>query len=157
MGGERPVLLSPLARGADQIAAEAALRHGYRLVALLPFPLAEYRADFPGPALARLEALLARAERVETVTPREGERRGYVLAGEQTVAGCDVLAAVWDGGASRGPGGTADVVACALQEGRPVIHLPLAGGDPLLLRAGAEPQSLDRATLDALVAGLGAE
>src|SRR3954468_723095 len=39
-------LLSPLADGADRIAAEAALRSGLPVVVPLPMPQAEYERDF---------------------------------------------------------------------------------------------------------------
>ena len=36
---------------------------------------------------------------------------------------CDVLIAVWDGEPARGPGGTAEIVAYALERGRPIVHI----------------------------------
>ena len=40
--------LSPLARGADRLAAEIALDLGYELNVPMPFPQAEYEKDFTG-------------------------------------------------------------------------------------------------------------
>ncbi len=40
-------LLSPLAEGSDRMAAEAALELGYQLEAALPFPVTQYKDDFP--------------------------------------------------------------------------------------------------------------
>ena len=99
-------MVSPLADGADQIAAEAALDRGFALQAVLPFPRAEHRADFAAPeALSRYDALLDRAA---TVLELPGERGhlldAYVMAGRATVAHCDVLIAVWDGLPQRGRG-----------------------------------------------------
>ncbi len=56
-------LVSPLADGADQIAAEAALDQGWRLQAVLPFDRTEYLRDFTDPEdRTRFEDLLARSD-----------------------------------------------------------------------------------------------
>ncbi|HMI19403.1 MAG TPA: hypothetical protein VK533_07660 [Sphingomonas sp.] len=133
-------LVSPLAEGADQIAAAVALGRGFTLHALLPFARDTYAEDFKGAALARFEALLARAEAVWALpAPRSLGTRGYVLAGEATVAQSDILIAAWDGEEARGPGGTAEVVDIAVRRGVPVIHLPTGSADaPTILWAGFE-------------------
>ena len=60
------VLLSPLAEGADRLAAEAARRQGWRLGAILPFAVADYEASFDlgdrGEAIAAFRALLSACE-----------------------------------------------------------------------------------------------
>lgn len=126
-----PRLICPLAEGADQMAAEVSLDLGFELHATLPFQRAHYAVDFESAAaLARFEALLARAARVlELPCQRAEERSAYALAGRATIAHCDVLVAVWDGLPARGKGGTAEVVELAVRRGVPVIHLPL---DPAL-------------------------
>lgn len=57
------VLLSPLAEGADRMAAAAAQRQGWRLGAILPFAIADYEASFDfgdrGKAVAAFRTLLA--------------------------------------------------------------------------------------------------
>ena len=119
-------LVSPLAEGADQIAAEVALSMEYRLNAVLPLPAENYRADFSADGVARFDALLGEAETViEFPAERGGREIGYELAGRATVAHCDVLIAVWDGEPARGSGGTAEIVALALRQGVPVIHIPV--------------------------------
>ena len=128
-------MVSPLADGADQIAAEAALDRGFALQAVLPFPRAEHRADFAAPeALSRYDALLDRAA---TVLELPGERGhlldAYVMAGRATVAHCDVLIAVWDGLPQRGRGGTGEVVELAMTRGTPVVHVPVDATIPLAL------------------------
>jgi hypothetical protein len=67
--------ISPLAAGADQIAAEVALQLGFRLRAVLPFQTAEYRRDMAGPAAeAMFDDLLARSEtRLELPGDRSNE------------------------------------------------------------------------------------
>ena len=123
-----PRLVSPLAAGADQVAAEAALAAGYTLQVLLPLPEGEYRKDFSGEELERFEALLGQAERVFELPLQPHDRdEGYELVGRATVAHCDILMAIWDGERARGAGGTADIVALALRRGIPVLHLPVDG------------------------------
>ncbi|MBN8831407.1 MAG: hypothetical protein J0G94_12485 [Sphingomonadales bacterium] len=131
-------LASALAEGTDQIAAEAALRHGFELHAILPFSRARYTADFEGAALAGFEALLARAHSVyELPTPDEAGPRAYMLAGEATLAHCDVLIAAWNGKEAQGRGGTAEVVDIAVRRGIPIIHLSLGTArEPSILWAG---------------------
>jgi hypothetical protein len=60
-GTPQPILrfLSPLARGADRLAAQAALSLGYTLHVPMPFPRAEYEQDFDTPEdLAEFRTLL---------------------------------------------------------------------------------------------------
>ncbi|WP_419815844.1 hypothetical protein [Glacieibacterium sp.] len=159
-------LVSPLAAGADQLAAEAALDLGYELHAVLPFGREIYAEDFTEAAvLDRFHALAARATRtLELPCLRDEERSGYALAGRATTAHSDVLVGVWDGLPARGPGGTAEVIDHAVRRGVPVIHLPVDGGRPATLlwsahdphlthgRAGeVAGQPLDAAAFDRLV------
>jgi hypothetical protein len=119
-------LVSPLADGADQIAAEVALERGFRLQAILPFARNIYLADFDPASKARFRRLAGRADcQLELPGERAHELEAYVMAGRATVAHCDVLIAVWDGLRARGRGGTADVVQLALARGTPIIHIPL--------------------------------
>ncbi|HVF94316.1 MAG TPA: DUF4231 domain-containing protein [Sphingomonas sp.] len=143
-GAEPPklALLSPLAPGADQIAAEAALDAGWDLKAILPFAREEYAADFPaGVARTQLDAVLARASCVlELPGVREQPAEAYRMAGRATVAHADILLAVWDGQPARGQGGTGEVVADALQRGMPVIHIPVdPGAVPAILWSRFDP------------------
>lgn len=130
--------VSPLAEGADQISAQAALDAGFTLQVVLPLPQEEYRKDFPDTALERFHALLGQAERVLELPLQPGGRdEGYALAGRATVAHCDILLAVWDGEPARGLGGTAEIVGLALRRGIPVIHVPIeADQEPAILWTG---------------------
>ena len=118
--------VSPLADGADQIAAESALGLGYKLHGILPFGQADYRTDLVGEdALARFDQLITRCECVlELPGDRSSEFDAYVMTGRATVAHCDLLIAVWDGLKPRGRGGTGDVVELAIARGTPVLHVP---------------------------------
>ena len=131
----RLVFVSPLAEGADQIAAEVALELGFSLQAVLPFARDDYRRDFNGDqAAARFDALVSKSESVlELPGARKDEPEAYMMAGRATVAHCDVLIAVWDGRPARGHGGTAEVVQLAIRRGTPVAHLPVDGVTPARL------------------------
>jgi hypothetical protein len=161
--------VSPLADGADQMAAEAALGLGYRLHAILPFPRADYREDLIGEeAKARFDTLLARSEScLELPGERSDELEAYVMTGRATVAHADMLIAVWDGLKARGRGGTAEVVEMAVARGVPVIHihpdekepsqLLWAAFDPVVDTSGVDPMSerpLDLAHVEQMLAAL---
>lgn len=119
-----PRLVSPLAEGADQLAAEIALDLGYCLHAVLPFSREDYCKDFSTAGVESMDRLLHQASAMLEL-PHQHHRRddAYSLAGRATVAHCDVLIALWDGEPARGPGGTAETVALALRHGVPVIHV----------------------------------
>jgi hypothetical protein len=116
------VLLSSLAEGSDQLAAQVALDLGLRVVAPLPLPVELYREDFEDPAsLALFEQQLQRAEPVQLplrpgmaradVAPAGPARdRQYAQAGIFISSHCHVLLALWDGLESDRLGGTAQIV-----------------------------------------------
>ncbi|HXH00258.1 MAG TPA: hypothetical protein VNI79_07585 [Sphingomicrobium sp.] len=117
-------LVSPLADGADQIAAELALERGLRLQAVLPFERDTYKADFDARGAEQLDQALARAGCVlELPGLRNNSASAYVQAGRATVAHSDLLIAVWDGLPARGRGGTAEIIELALARGTPIIHV----------------------------------
>jgi len=139
--GQAPELrfISPLARGADRLAADTALTLGYALHVPMPFPQAEYEKDFTGAQkpheapltaaedLAQFRGLLERADAGWLAL--DGDHgpemnRAYEAVGRYVVRHCDLLLAVWDGGAGTGRGGTADIVRYAATAGVPVwwIH-----------------------------------
>ena len=115
------VMLSSLAEGSDQLAAQVALDLGLRVIAPLPLPLDLYRDDFDPPARQLLEQQLARAEVVYLPLVRDailesvaadGRARDqqYAQAGIFVSSHCHVLLALWDGHESGRLGGTAQVV-----------------------------------------------
>jgi hypothetical protein len=124
IGDRRPFVVSSLAEGADRMVAECVLsRPGARLVAVLPLAADDYERDFAGTAsIAAFRTLLAHADSV--AIPDLGRHatreEAYAAAGLMVVDRCDVLIAVWDGAASRGRGGTAEVVEHARRVGRRV-------------------------------------
>jgi hypothetical protein len=137
-------LLSPLAEGADRLAAEAGLALGYRLEALLPFPAEEYERDFPD-SVPAFRALLAQAGSCALALDGargDEETRSYEAAGRMVARNCDLLIAIWDGGKSRGRGGTAAIVRFAARHGQPVWWLRADGaGAPCWIDHG---RTLDR-------------
>jgi hypothetical protein len=161
--------VSPVADGADQIAAEVALDLGWELEAVLPFERAHYRASLANHgARERFDALIGRAACLLELPgdPDEGID-AYVMTGRATVAHCDMLIAIWDGLPPRGRGGTGEVVQLALTRGTAIIHLPLAPGgdtrilwsafDPTVLTTADDPsveRPLQRSDVDALLRGL---
>lgn len=118
-------LISPLATGADSIAAQAAVDLGYTLNAALPFPVSRYRDDFDSQDLQQFDQLLGEAQRVfelhgEDATPKEAAS-SYLACGRLILRQSDILIAVWDGAAARGIGGTAMIIESALRDNIPVI------------------------------------
>lgn len=117
-------LLSGLAQGSDQLAAEVALDVGYKLVATLPMPQALYEEDFNTPELLdRFNRLIAKADQV-LVCPLENSTnisrdQRYLALGRYIACHAQIVIALWDGVSEQiAPdgqlkvltGGTADVV-----------------------------------------------
>lgn len=127
--GFAPQMISALAEGADRIAAQAALARGWPLTAVLPFAQAEYEKDFTAPgSLAAFGALMAQAGEIVAL-PGDGAKRpqAYEAAGHWMLDRAAILIAVWDGGVSRGRGGTSETIQAALARKRAVIRLDAAG------------------------------
>jgi len=116
-------LLTPLAEGADQLAAEVAIELDCEVMALLPMPARSYRSDFQGEgSLANFDRLLSKMSGVielpqvrsatsQTIAQSGSERDAqYAQLGVFLAAHCHLLLAIWDGKPSEHIGGTADVV-----------------------------------------------
>jgi len=120
-------LHSPLASGADQLAADSARAAGYHVRALLPFAPDDYRDDFvPGHERDEFNRQLDSADEIFALPcDRSDGEAAYVLVGKAVVAAADILVAIWDGCEGNGPGGTAHVVDLALGTSVPVIHIAI--------------------------------
>jgi hypothetical protein len=168
-GEPRLRFVSPIADGADQIAAEVALDLGWELEAILPFERADYRSSLANHgARERFDSLLERAGcLLELPGDPDHGLDAYVMTGRATVAHCDMLIAIWDGLPPRGRGGTGEVVQLALTRGTAIIHVPLAPGgdtrilwsafDPTVLTIADDPgvaRPLERTDVDSLLRGL---
>ena len=124
-GRETPVLLTGLAEGADQIAAQKALSLGYELVAVLPRSQASYEEDFGSPvSLEAFRRLYAEASVTEELPTDEwSPDHGYAALGRRLVELSSMLLAIWDGQPTGGPGGTAHVIEMAGEEGLPILWI----------------------------------
>lgn len=154
---ETPPLLrfiSPLAEGADQAAARAALAAGTKhaetaalatrvlLHCPLPFRRHDYAQDFKSrEARADLYRLLRSAASVLQLSgQRHDEEEAYETAGLVTLRRSDLLIAVWDGDLKeRKRGGTADMVIRAFESGVPIIWLNPRALAPRLIDREALP------------------
>ncbi len=116
---------SALAEGADRLVARVVLRRpGAQLLAVLPLPRDDYRADFTDAASGQeFDDLLGRADHVLLVPPAPSRDEAYAAAGRTVLAQCDVLIALWDGLPARGLGGTAELVVAARALATPLIWI----------------------------------
>lgn len=140
----RLLVISPLADGADQIAAEIALNLGFELQALLPFDRDTYRTTLHNSGLRRFDELVGRAACVlELPGERDDQMKAFAMAGRGTVAHCDVLLALWDGLPPRGRGGTGEIVAMAIRRGTAIAHVPVdPAASPRIVWAAFDPTVL---------------
>jgi len=103
-------LLTPLAEGADRLAAEAALHAEIRIVVPLPMAQAEYERDFTTmESLAEFRRLLAAAASVFEVSSDKTNVRAdqYAAVGDYIARRSNVLVLLWDGQDNLKVGGTA--------------------------------------------------
>jgi hypothetical protein len=103
-------LLSPLAEGADRIAAEVALKSGLRVVVPMPMPQAEYERDFTTTeSLREFRRLLAAAASFFEIHSAETGNRAskYAAVGDYIARQSNVLILLWDGEDNSKIGGTA--------------------------------------------------
>lgn len=127
-------VLTSLAEGADQIAANVAVARALGLYAIVPSE--QYEKSFRD-AFSRKDyfRLLALSRGVQTLPYAEPSEEAFFAAGRKVVEQCDVLFAVWDGLPAKGPGGTGDVVEYALAYRRRVVQL-----DPVRRVVASLPQ-----------------
>lgn len=118
------VMVTPLAEGADRLAARVALDVGAELVTPIPVRRADYVKDFPA-TVGEFDRLFEHVRTVrrlelpslESPPPASGatevEPRDlqYALAGAYVARQSHLLIALWDGADSDSVGGTAQVVA----------------------------------------------
>lgn len=122
--GRKLQCLSALAEGADRMVAHAVLERGGELTAVLPLPEDDYITDFDSPASkAEFRDLLAQATKVIQLPATATRNEAYEEGGLWVLDNSDVLIAIYDGKPAQGRGGTADIVARAMERGMPVIHI----------------------------------
>jgi hypothetical protein len=152
-------LVSALAEGADRIAAHAAVaRPDYVLDAPLPFLKEVYEKDF-GPqkerrgrpvdeaqerersakSIAEFRQLTESSRSVLELPGTRGDvndpsdpeaAKAYEVVGLTILGQADLLLAIWDGGISRGRGGTPDMLNAAARLGVPILHVDAKGEKP---------------------------
>jgi hypothetical protein len=111
--------ISCLARGADQLFAQAVLDLGGTLEVVLPS--ADYRRHkVKADNAATFDELLSRASAVCTLPFVTSNREAYLAANEHMLTIVDVVVAVWDGEPAERPGSTGDVVELAHSLSLPV-------------------------------------
>lgn len=113
--------LSSLAKGADQIFADAVIEFGGELHFVVP--IMNYEKTLMGKDLMRFLRLRSVATAIIELPAAASEQDAYLAAGEYIAFHSDLLIAVWDGKPAGGKGGTADIVAFAKRHGRPVLHI----------------------------------
>lgn len=114
--------ITSLAVGADQLFADAIVRHGGSLEVVIPF--AGYEFTFAeGHDRDEYEQLLRRASKKEVLEGHGSDEEAYLASGKRMVDQSDLLVAVWDGLPATGLGGTGDVVAYAVQRRKRTLHL----------------------------------
>ncbi|HKB89471.1 MAG TPA: hypothetical protein VKC60_03015 [Opitutaceae bacterium] len=113
--------LSSIAMGADTLFVKEVLAQNLPWQAILPTPPTVFRNDFSKEDWNVASAYLGEASHVHVLSEETPTAEAFMDAGLETVDGSDVIIAFWDGQASRGRGGTADVVAYARQVKKPLI------------------------------------
>jgi hypothetical protein len=96
--------------------------------------------------------MLASASSIYELTgERQREAAAYEAVGRVTLDQSDLLLAIWDGDLAQGRGGTAQVVAEAVAQRIPVIHvLPSGEEPPQLLWSGLENSDLDQLLVESV-------
>jgi hypothetical protein len=108
-----------LARGADQVFADAVLELGGALEVVIP--ASDYFTGISDPvSRERCEAYLGAAASTVTMPYESSGPPAYLSASRYLIDHCDLLLAVWDGSPATGSGGTADAVAYARDRGRSI-------------------------------------
>ena len=121
-----PRLLSPLAEGADRIAAKAALTNGYELHCPLPFPEKDYLSTFVNgqPSIEEFDSLWAKSTRkLELDGTTKHKAEAYREVGNFVLRHCDILLAVWDGKLDNNSPGTAGMITAAKALAKPLLWI----------------------------------
>lgn len=109
------IVLSPLAEGADRLAAQVAIQLGWEVIAPLPLPPKEYQSDFDSDASrAEFNHLLKQCLGYFTVpVPASalGDRTAaYEAVGRYIASHAQLILALWDGNVTTKAAGTSKIV-----------------------------------------------
>ena len=118
-------ILSPLAEGADRMAAKVILAEPDTILRVpMPLEVEDYFQDFEGAkSQDEFRGYLNRAEEMIFLPHAKNRKEAYRNVGRYVVDHCDVLIALWDGKDEKGIGGTGEVVAYARKNGVPLIWI----------------------------------
>lgn len=116
--GTRVTGVTSLADGADQLFARAVLEAGGLIEVIVP--AAQYRESLPVESHAEYDDLFDHAIKVHRLQFTESTSESHMAASELMISMVGELFAVWDQQPARGYGGTAEIVAHAHEQGRPV-------------------------------------
>ena len=117
-------LYSPLAAGADQLAAECGLENPHtQLIVILPVPIGEYVRDFSETQKRSFYLLYEKRKDVIELPYITNRDEAYLAAGRYIVDHSDYLIALWNGKPERGKGGTAQIVKYAKQKKIPTAWI----------------------------------
>lgn len=152
-------ILSPLANGADRIAARVGLNLGYPLIVPLPMEESEYKNDFDEASKLEFDSLLAQAKDVfiaPVVEPLQAShQRGfyYRQAGRYIATHSHMLIALWDRNETLYPGGggTYETILFAYENDTPVhiINTSRTGSTKAIVNKSADnmaQQTTDKCT-----------
>ena len=127
------VVLTPLAEGADRLAAHSAIECGLSFIAILPMPLDEYKKDFnTQESLKEFNDLLEKADywfelplqgdaKVLSLQSSKNRNEQYYNLGFHIARQSHMLIALWDGNINNKRGGTAHIVNLKVT-GMPAFH-----------------------------------
>jgi len=126
------VVLTPLAEGADRLAAYSAMECGLSYIAILPMRLVEYKKDFKTQqSLQEFNDLLEKSEywyelpllnsKVQSLRSSKNRNDQYYNLGFHIARQSQMLIALWDGKINNKRGGTAHIVNLKFT-GLPDIH-----------------------------------
>eukprot|EP00455_Lapot_gusevi_P007493 TRINITY_DN13193_c0_g1_i1.p1 TRINITY_DN13193_c0_g1~~TRINITY_DN13193_c0_g1_i1.p1 ORF type:complete len:281 (+),score=91.29 TRINITY_DN13193_c0_g1_i1:66-908(+) len=117
----RVVGLTGLAEGTDQLFAEVCFELGIPVRAIVAH--ADFYNDFQGPAADKYQRILNQCESVFVVPAAQWQELSYGGVRDVLLRFSDLIVAAWNGLPAKGPGGTGDVVECAKEDEKPVLHI----------------------------------
>ena len=113
--------ISSLAIGADQVFAKMVVQRGGQIHAIIPFE--GYERTFSSEDLEAYHRALSKASIIEVMQTDGSDEDKFLAAGMRIVDLAELIVAVWDGKPAKGVGGTADVVAYAINKHTTIIHI----------------------------------
>lgn len=150
------VCVTSLAEGADTIAADAALKLGWRIVAPIPFPAGHYARDFArGKPLDDFRRLMDVATAIACTRDRlalRDDTEGYIAASDEVLRRAEAMVAIWNGETTELLAGAFDTLVKGLAQGKNVLWIDSEGVAPPRLLT---PAALPDISVGRIPAGLG--